>query len=94
MLDYLRKTPAVRDVVVSGGDLANVPIAQLDHLMSAIMDIPNIKRHSLGYQRPDGNSAAFFGMKCCTTRTAREKNRANGRHRLALQHRTSTMRGR
>ena len=28
ILDYLRKTPAVRDVVVSGGDIANVPIAQ------------------------------------------------------------------
>src|SRR6266481_1534164 len=43
MLDYLRKTPAVRDVVVSGGDLANVPIAQLESFVSAIMDIPNIK---------------------------------------------------
>jgi len=43
MLDYLRKTPAVRDVVVSGGDLANVPIAQLESFVSAIMDLPNIK---------------------------------------------------
>jgi lysine 2,3-aminomutase len=43
MLDYLRETPAVRDVVVSGGDLANVPIAQLESFVSAIMDIPNIK---------------------------------------------------
>jgi lysine 2,3-aminomutase len=43
MLDYLRKTPAVRDVVVSGGDLANVPIAALESFVSALMDIPNIK---------------------------------------------------
>ncbi|HET9994563.1 MAG TPA: hypothetical protein VFQ18_04100 [Candidatus Acidoferrum sp.] len=43
MLDYLRKTPSVRDVVVSGGDLANVPIAQLESFVSALMDIPNIK---------------------------------------------------
>jgi len=27
MMDYLRVTPSVRDVVVSGGDIANVPIA-------------------------------------------------------------------
>src|SRR4029077_8873511 len=43
MLDYLRKTPAVRDVVVSGGDLANVPIAQLETFLMELMDIPNIK---------------------------------------------------
>ena len=43
MLDYLRKTPSVRDVVVSGGDVANVPIAQLESFVSALMDIPNIR---------------------------------------------------
>jgi lysine 2,3-aminomutase len=43
MLDYLRKTPMVRDVVVSGGDVANVPIAQLESFVSALMDIPNIR---------------------------------------------------
>ena len=43
ILDYLRKTPQVRDVVVSGGDIANVPIAQLEAFCSALMDIPNIK---------------------------------------------------
>ena len=43
MLDYLRETPSVRDVVVSGGDIANVPIGQLEPFVSALMDIPNIK---------------------------------------------------
>jgi len=43
MLDYLRKTPGVRDVVVSGGDIANVPIAQLESFLMELMDIPNIK---------------------------------------------------
>src|SRR6185503_2428011 len=32
MLDYLRRTPQVRDVVVSGGDMANVPIKRLEDL--------------------------------------------------------------
>ncbi len=43
ILDYLRKTPSVRDVVVSGGDIANVPVPQLEAFVVALMDIPNIK---------------------------------------------------
>src|SRR6266849_6778391 len=43
MLDYIRKTPSVRDVVVSGGDIANLPIAQVQSFVSALMDIPSIK---------------------------------------------------
>jgi len=43
ILDYLRRTPVVRDVVVSGGDVANLPIAVLEGFVSALMDIPNIK---------------------------------------------------
>src|SRR5258705_10021212 len=43
MLDYLRVTPSVRDVVVSGGDIANVPIAGLEDFVSKLMDIPNIR---------------------------------------------------
>jgi lysine 2,3-aminomutase len=43
MLDYLRVTPAVRDVVVSGGDIANTPIGTLEDFCSKLMDIPNIR---------------------------------------------------
>src|SRR5229473_757644 len=43
MLEYLRNTPSVRDVVVSGGDLANMPIAQLESFVSALLDIPSIR---------------------------------------------------
>ncbi len=43
MLDYLRKTPTIRDVVVSGGDIANVPIAKLEAFLMSLMDIPNIR---------------------------------------------------
>ncbi|MBI5208511.1 MAG: lysine 2,3-aminomutase [Elusimicrobia bacterium] len=43
ILDYLAKTPSVRDVVVSGGDIANVPIAQLEDFVSKLMDLPNIR---------------------------------------------------
>ena len=43
ILDYLRKTPSVRDVVVSGGDIANLHISQLEPFVSGLLDIPNIR---------------------------------------------------
>ena len=43
MLEYLRQTPTVRDVVVSGGDVANVPIGQLESFVTQLLDIPNIR---------------------------------------------------
>jgi lysine 2,3-aminomutase len=43
MLDYLRNTPQVRDVVVSGGDMANVPAKRLQEWLFALMDIEHIR---------------------------------------------------
>jgi lysine 2,3-aminomutase len=43
ILDYLRATPGVRDVVVSGGDMANLPAAHLEEFVSALLDIPHIR---------------------------------------------------
>jgi lysine 2,3-aminomutase len=43
ILEYLRTTPSVRDVVVSGGDIANLPIKHVEAFVSALMDIPNIR---------------------------------------------------
>ncbi|REF00924.1 KamA family radical SAM protein [Thermomonospora umbrina] len=43
MLDYLRRTPSVRDVVVSGGDVANMPWPRLEAFVSALLDVDNIR---------------------------------------------------
>jgi len=43
MLDYLRRTPQVRDVVVSGGDMANVPIKRLEGFVLKLLDIEHIR---------------------------------------------------
>ncbi|RPH65533.1 MAG: lysine 2,3-aminomutase [Myxococcaceae bacterium] len=43
ILDYLRRTPGVRDVVVSGGDVANLPIQTLESFVSQLLDIENIR---------------------------------------------------
>jgi lysine 2,3-aminomutase len=43
MIDYLRRTPQVRDVVVSGGDMANVPVKRLEDFVMKLLDIENIR---------------------------------------------------
>jgi lysine 2,3-aminomutase len=43
MLDYLRRTPAVRDVVVSGGDVANMPWPRLEDFLTQLLEIENIR---------------------------------------------------
>ncbi|MER7080866.1 lysine 2,3-aminomutase [Saccharopolyspora kobensis] len=43
MIEYLKKTPGVRDVVVSGGDVANVPWRQLELFLMRLLDIPTVR---------------------------------------------------
>ena len=43
ILDYLRRTPVVRDVVVSGGDVANMPWKNLESFVDQLLDIDTIR---------------------------------------------------
>jgi lysine 2,3-aminomutase len=43
MLGYLRRSPGVRDVVVSGGDVANMPWPRLEGFVDQLLDIENIR---------------------------------------------------
>src|SRR3954462_7629830 len=43
MLDYLRRTPGVRDVVVSRGDVANMPWPPLQAFLTQPLEIENIR---------------------------------------------------
>ncbi|MFE7562114.1 KamA family radical SAM protein [Kitasatospora sp. NPDC057500] len=43
MLDYLKRTPSVRDVVVSGGDLANVPWPQLESFLHRLLELESVR---------------------------------------------------
>jgi lysine 2,3-aminomutase len=43
IIEYLQETPSVRDVVVSGGDMANLPIAHLESFVGRLLDIENIR---------------------------------------------------
>jgi lysine 2,3-aminomutase len=43
MIDYLRRTPGVRDVVVSGGDVANLPFRHLEAFLTRLLEIDSIR---------------------------------------------------
>lgn len=43
ILDYLKRTPAVRDVVVSGGDVANLPWHQLESFLLRLLDLESVR---------------------------------------------------
>jgi lysine 2,3-aminomutase len=43
MIAYLRAHPGVRDVVVSGGDVANVPWKHLESFLMRLLEIPTIR---------------------------------------------------
>jgi len=43
MLDYLRRTPQVRDVVVSGGDVANMPWPRLEAFLARLLEIDSVR---------------------------------------------------
>jgi len=43
MMAYLRATPSVRDVVVSGGDVANMPWKNLESFLDRLLEIDNIR---------------------------------------------------
>ena len=43
MIEYLQATPGVRDVVVSGGDVANLPWPRLESFVSSLLDIGSIR---------------------------------------------------
>jgi lysine 2,3-aminomutase len=78
MLDYLRRTPSVRDVVVSGGDMANVPIHRLEAFVNGLLEIENIRDIRLATKGLMGIPQHFLQpevLEACRqmARTARER---------------------
>ncbi|RJL34090.1 KamA family radical SAM protein [Bailinhaonella thermotolerans] len=43
ILDYLKRTPGVRDVVVSGGDVANVPWPRLESFLLRLLELESVR---------------------------------------------------
>ena len=64
IIGYLKATPSVRDVVVSGGDIANLPIAHLEDFVTRIIEIPNIKDIRLATKGLMGLPQHFLQDEC------------------------------
>jgi lysine 2,3-aminomutase len=43
ILDYLRRSPEVRDVVVSGGDVANLPWPRLEEFLTRLLEVDSVR---------------------------------------------------
>ena len=43
MIDYLHRTPGVRDVVVSGGDVANLPWPRLESFVARLFEVESVR---------------------------------------------------
>jgi lysine 2,3-aminomutase len=51
-LDYIRRTPAIRDVLVSGGDPLLLPDERLDQILAALRAIPTVEIIRIGSRVP------------------------------------------
>lgn len=51
-IDYIRKTPVVRDVLLSGGDALMVSDTLLEHIISELRKIPHVEIIRIGTRTP------------------------------------------
>ncbi len=49
---YIEQTPAIRDVLISGGDPLTLPDSQLDFILAGIMRIPHVEMVRIGTKVP------------------------------------------
>ena len=52
MVDYIRRTPAIRDVVVSGGDPLTWSTKRIDELLEALRSVPHVEIVRIGSRVP------------------------------------------
>jgi len=51
-LDYIRRTPAIRDVLISGGDPLTLPDDKLEWLLARLREIPHVEFLRIGTKAP------------------------------------------
>jgi lysine 2,3-aminomutase len=51
-IEYIRRTPVVRDVLLSGGDALMVPDDMLEYIIKKLRDIPHVEIIRLGSRTP------------------------------------------
>ncbi len=56
-VDYIRKTPAIHDVLLSGGDPLMLPVDFLESLVARVREIPHVRLIRLGTRVPFADPA-------------------------------------
>jgi lysine 2,3-aminomutase len=51
-IDYIRRTPAIRDVLISGGDPLTLTTARLEEIVAAVRDVPHVEIIRIGTRVP------------------------------------------
>jgi lysine 2,3-aminomutase len=51
-IEYIRDTPQIRDVIISGGDPLTLPDASLDFLLNSLFTIPHVEMVRIGTKIP------------------------------------------
>jgi lysine 2,3-aminomutase len=67
-LEYIRSTPAIRDVLVSGGDPLSLSDTRLDYLLSRLRKIPHVEVIRIGTRMPVTNPFRITRELCETLR--------------------------
>jgi lysine 2,3-aminomutase len=52
MIDYIRHTPTIRDVIVSGGDPFTLPTAKIERILRELRSIPHVEIIRIGTRTP------------------------------------------
>ena len=63
-LDYLARTPRIRDVLISGGDPFLLPTSKLDYLLTRLRAIPHIEIIRIGTRMPVVNPMRIDDELC------------------------------
>lgn len=51
-LEYVKATPKVREIIISGGDPLTLPTERLDHILSAVSSIDSVEVMRIGTRAP------------------------------------------
>lgn len=51
-LEYIRKTPVIRDVIISGGDPLTLPDSHIEFILSELRSIPHVEIIRIGTRTP------------------------------------------
>ncbi|MBF0498753.1 MAG: KamA family radical SAM protein [Candidatus Riflebacteria bacterium] len=52
MINYIRRTPSIRDVILSGGDPFTLPTWRLEHILKRLRAIPHVEIIRIGTRTP------------------------------------------